>query len=132
MGFEWRSKIKFKSKTIILITRHVAREGPPVTCRPAEPSKIVEKVTKNDPIFQKFACGGHFDTHKLELTCNSSATGPYFSKKSPAAGILILILILSNIVVVLATTCKQKLVATTRHKCSLYHHKYTVINPFQV
>ena len=74
MGFEWPSKIKFKSKTIILIARPVARGGgaaaPP--CRPAEPSKIVEKVTL---FFKKFACGGHFDTHKLELTCNSSATG---------------------------------------------------------
>ena len=57
MGFEWRSKIKCKSKTIILIARPVARGGrpPPLGAiyRPAEPSKIVEKVTKNDPIFQK-------------------------------------------------------------------------------
>ena len=49
MGFEWRSKIKCKSKTIILIARPVARGR----YRPTEPSKIVEKVTKNDPIFQK-------------------------------------------------------------------------------
>ena len=48
MVFEWRSKIKFKSKTIILIGN--SQPPPP---RPAEPSKIVEKVTKNDPIFQK-------------------------------------------------------------------------------
>jgi len=39
----------------------------PGPCRPAEPSKVVEKVTKKDPIFQKkIACGGHFDTHKLD------------------------------------------------------------------
>ena len=60
MGFEWRYKIKFKSKTIILIARPVSRGpgggpggGQPPPCRPAEPSKIVEKVTKNDPICQK-------------------------------------------------------------------------------
>ena len=57
MEFEWRSKIKFKLKTIILIARPVSR-GPGMgaaapTCRPAEPSKIVEKMTKNNPIFQK-------------------------------------------------------------------------------
>ena len=71
MAFEWRSKIKFKSNTIsiILIARPVAGGGAvaaALPCRPAEPSKIVEKVTKKYLIFQKIACGGHFDTHKLD------------------------------------------------------------------
>ena len=69
------------------------------------------------------ACGGHFDTHKLELTWNSSATGPYFSKKSHAAGILIPILRLSSIA--LATTevsCNYK-TQVVNLSSQIYCHK---------
>ena len=79
--------------------------------------------------FKKFACGGHFDTHKLELTWNSSATGPYFSKKSPEAGILIHILRLSSIA--LATTevsCNYKTQVLTLSSQIYCHKSFSDLN----
>ena len=43
-----------------------------------------EKVTKKDPIFQKkIACGGHFYTHKFELTCNSRLSARPVARGAP-------------------------------------------------
>ena len=79
--------------------------------------------------FKKFACGGQFDTHKLELTWNSSAIGAYFSKKSPAAGILIPILRLRSIA--LATTelrCNYKTQVLTLPSQIYCHKSFSDLN----